>query len=99
MKHFYLILTVVGTLIPYAAFFPFLIENGLDLTLLWQEMFASAVSSFFALDVIVSALILAFLVWYERERLGRLWYLPIVGTFLVGVSCGLPLYLYLREEE
>jgi hypothetical protein len=57
----YLLLSVLGAVIPYAKFVPWVREHGLDLPLL-------------------------------------LW-LPIAATCLVGVSCGLPLFLFLRERQ
>jgi hypothetical protein len=61
-------------------------------------MFANPVSGFFALDVIVSSLVLWVLVAVEGRRAGvkHLW-APIVANLAVGVSLGLPLFLYLRE--
>jgi ABC-type spermidine/putrescine transport system permease subunit II len=49
-------------------------------------------------DVIVSAGVLTLFVVVEGRRLGMsgLW-VPIVGTFLGGVSFGFPLFLYLRH--
>jgi hypothetical protein len=37
-------------------------------------------------------------VYDERKRLGALWFLPIFGSLLVGVSLGLPLFLLLKER-
>jgi hypothetical protein len=56
------------------------------------------VSSFFGLDVLLSALALILFVAFEGRRLGlrRRW-LPIAATCLVGVSLGLPLFLYQRQ--
>jgi Terpene cyclase DEP1 len=94
----YLWLAVFGTMLPYWQFFPFLRENGLDLQLFVEQMFANPVSSFFALDVVVSSLVLWVLVAVEGRRAGvkHLW-APIVANLAVGVSLGLPLFLYLRE--
>src|SRR6266850_4161066 len=50
------------------------------------------------LDVLVSSVVVVGFIRTEGHRLGvrRLW-LPILGLFTVGVSCALPLFLYLRE--
>lgn len=100
MKRLYLALCIAGTVLPYSQFIPFLRENGLDLTLFVQQLFANRVSSFFALDVIVSSLVLwAFVLW-DGRRLGvkHLW-APLVANLAVGVSLGLPLFLYMREAR
>ena len=98
-KHLYLILAVLGVVLPYAWFVPWLLEHGLNVGLLVEEIFASRISAFGWLDVIVSALALLVFIFTDRqERNVKLFWLPVLGTFAVGVSLGLPLYLYLREE-
>ena len=97
-KTIYLWLGVLGTLLPYWQFFPFVLENGLDLRLFVAQMFANPVSGFFALDVVVASLVLWVLVAVEGRRAGvkHLW-APVAANLAVGVSLGLPLFLYLRE--
>jgi hypothetical protein len=89
---------VLGLLLPYSQFVPWLLEHGLNITLFLRELFANRISAFFAIDLIVSALVLIWFVQSEGKRLRvRLVWLPIVGTLVVGVSFGLPLFLFLRE--
>jgi hypothetical protein len=97
-KTVYLVLGALGTVLPYWRFFPFLRDSGLDLQLFVEQMFANPVSGFFALDVVVSSLVLWVLVAVEGRRAGvrHLW-APIAANLAVGVSLGLPLFLYLRE--
>lgn len=97
-KHLYFCLCVLGLVLPYAQFLPFLQEHGLDLRLIAEQLFANRISSFFGLDVIVSSVVLWIFVWAEGRRLEmrRLW-LPLVALLTVGVSLALPLFLYLRE--
>lgn len=85
-----------GIIVPYIAFLPWLVAHGPDVWQFWQDMFANRISSFFALDVIVSAIALITAAGYAQRQGGRgLW--SVVGaTLLVGVSAGLPLYLYFR---
>ena len=95
-KRLYLLLCAVGTVLPYWQFAPWIAQHGLNLRLLVQNLFANRVSSFFALDVVVSALVVFVFAYGERRRV-RLWWTPIVAVLGVGVSLGLPLLLYLRE--
>jgi hypothetical protein len=97
-RHFYLVCCVLGLLLPYSQFVPWLLEHGLNVTLFCRELFANRISSFFAMDVIVSAIVLLWFIQSEgrRLRVGLLW-LPTVGTLVVGVSFGLPLFLFLRQ--
>lgn len=98
LRTVYLSLCMVGIVLPGWQVIPWLVSHGLDLPLFVQELFINRISSFFANDVIVSATVLMVLVFSEGRslRIHGLW-APIIGTLLIGVSCGLPLYLYLRE--
>ena len=99
-KHVYLVLCVAGILLPYSQFIPFLREQGLDLNLFLAQLFANRVSGFFGMDVIVSSLVLWVFVSVDGRRYGvrHLW-APILANLAVGVSLGLPLFLYLRERR
>ena len=97
-RHLYLGLCLIGTLLPLGAFLPFLGIPGAGPGLFLQQLFATPVSGFFGWDVIVSSLVLWIFVLVEGRRLAmaRLW-APIAANLLVGVSLGLPLFLYMRE--
>ena len=97
-RHLYLVCCVLGLVLPYSQFVPWLSEHGLDGALFFRELFVNRISAFFAMDVIVSAIVLIWLIQSEgkRSRVRLLW-LPTVGTLVVGVSFGLPLFLFLRQ--
>ncbi len=63
-----------------------------------HHLFANRIGGFFGLDVVGSSLVLWIFVFTEGRRLGMHglpW--PIVANLVVGVSLGLPLFLYLRQ--
>ena len=99
-KTVYLWLCIAGTVLPYSQFVPFLREHGLDLQLLARQLFANRISTFFGMDVIVSSIVLWIFVRVEsrRTRIKHVW-APLAATLTVGVSLGLPLFLYLREAK
>ena len=98
MRHFYLALSVVGVLIPNAPFYPWLAQHGLDGRRFVTDLFANGVSSFFGLDVAITALVVCGFVIVEGRRLGlRRLCMPIAAVCVVGVSLGLPLFLYQRQ--
>jgi len=100
MRLVYLALALAGLILPYWQFLPWLAAHGPDLPLLVRELSATRVSAFFALDVLVAAVALFVFIAREGTRLGmRALWLPVAATCLVGVSCGLPLFLYLRERH
>ena len=99
-KSLYLVLCVAGTVLPYSQLVPFLQEHGLDLRVFIEQLFSNRIGGFFGLDVIVSSVVLWALVVIEGRRAGmkHLW-TPIAANLAVGVSLGLPLFLYLRERR
>ena len=98
LRHVYLALCVIGSVLPYWKLVPWVMEHGLNLALLFHELFSSRTGAFFGLDVIVSAIVLFVFIFIEGRRLAMsLLWLPIIATLLVGVSLGLPLFLYLRQ--
>ena len=97
-RYVYLILCVLGIVLPYSQLVPWLLEHGLNATLFFRELLASRIGAFFAMDVIVSAIVLLGFIQCEGKRLRvRLLWLPAIGTLLVGVSLGFPLFLFLRQ--
>lgn len=99
-KILYLALCVAGTVLPYSQFVPFLREHGLDLRLFFEQLFSTRIGGFFGWDVIVSSVVLWTLVLVEGRRAGvrHLW-APVAANLAVGVSLGLPLFLYMREAS
>ena len=97
-KHVYLFLCILGTVLPYSQFLLWVSDNGLDVSLLFEQITSSRIAAFGWLDVVVSAVVLFVFMFTDgvERRVERLW-LPVVGTLVVGVSLGLPLFLYLVE--
>lgn len=99
-KTLYLILCIVGVVLPYWQFLPWLAANGMNFTLFFHQLFANRISAFFAMDVLVSAV--ALIVFARRESphlTGFSRWLPLIAVLTVGVSLALPLFLYLRERK
>ncbi len=96
----YLVLCVIGTILPYSQFLPFFVEHGIDLPLFLDQSFPNRVATGGTLDLLVSSVVLWVFVFVEGRRLAikHLW-MPIVANLLVGVSLGFPLFLYMREAR
>ena len=99
-KRVYFALCVAGTLLPYSQFIPFVREHGLDLRLFVAQLFSNRIGGFFGFDVIVSAVVVWAFVIVEGRRadIPHRW-APIAATLTVGVSLGLPLFLFMREQR
>jgi hypothetical protein len=100
MQWLYLVAAILGTVLPLSQLIPFLAAHGFDVPLLFQQLFQSYASGFFAMDVIVSSLVLWVFVFSEgrRLRMSNLW-LYVVCNLAVGVSLALPLFLFFRERK
>jgi len=97
-RYVYLVCCLLGLILPYSQFVPWLFEHGLNLTLFFRDLLANRISTFFAMDVIISAIVLIWFIQSEGKRLRvRLLWLPTLGTLVVGVSFGFPLFLLLRQ--
>ena len=94
-KNIYLLLAVIGLVLPYSQFIPFVAENGLDVGLVITEIASSRITAFGWLDVIVTAVTVLVMVF---EKKTKNWWIPVVATLLIGPSCGLPLLMYLRKD-
>jgi Terpene cyclase DEP1 len=100
IQYLYLILCVLGTVLPCSQLFPFLAQHGFNVPLLIEQLFANPISGFFGLDVIVSSVVLWIFVLTEgrRQQMKHLW-VYLACNLAVGVSLGLPLFLYMRERR
>ena len=99
-RNVYVLLSVLGAVVPLSQFLPWLLVHGLDVRLLVSEIASSRIAAFGWLDVVVSAATLLFFIVVDGRgsKTPHLW-APILGTLTVGVSLGLPLYLALRESR
>lgn len=93
-----LALVVLGATVPYTALAVFVSRHGLDIDLRVRQVFASPGSTFFALDVVMSAVALLLAVALNAGPVRRRW-LVVSVTVIVGPSCGLPLWLLLRSQN
>lgn len=100
MQIVYLILSIIGFVLPYSQLIPFVANSGLDFPLLESQLFANRISSAFALDVFVSSVVFWFFLFREGRRLQMkfLW-LYIVFNLTVGLSFALPLFLLRRSQN
>lgn len=95
----YLGLAVWGALHPMSWFVRWFLENGIDLAGLIDAWHVNAATSGLVWDLTISAIALTVWILAEvsvRRNWAALWAIP--ATFCIGVSCGLPLYLWFRSQ-
>ncbi|MBW4709705.1 DUF2834 domain-containing protein [Roseobacter sp. YSTF-M11] len=100
MRIVFLALAVWGAVHPMSYFIGWFSENGYDLMAMVDAWHANAATSGLVWDLTIAAVTLT--VWIIAETIrSRRWVglLAIPATFCIGVSCGLPLYLFLRLQK
>ena len=104
MKTNFILLTVIGTLLPNIFVVRETLESGnfllyRDPVATFNGMFANNISSAFAIDLLF--VLVLFLVWSYHESLKMkfkgYWWIWIY-TFGLGIAGGLPLFLFYREK-
>lgn len=99
LSKLYLALAVWGAVHPMFWFVTHVRETGTGLPGLFEAWFATASTTGLAWDVTIAGT--ALFVWIIAETRVRrnwraLWAIP--ATLFIGLSCGLPLYLFLRTR-
>lgn len=98
LKNGYLLAAIVGGVVPWIFFARFFGSEGLDLPLFVSSWFVNDSASGAAADLLISSFV--FWVWSftdAREHGVRSWWVIIPVNLLIGLSCALPLYLWMRE--
>ncbi len=98
-RHVYLALAVLGVILPYYHYWHFVQTYGNDLAKFFSDTLANDSSRFILMDMTVTAI--AFFVFVAldgKKRHVKYAWTAIAGVFLVGVSFGFPLYMYLRDK-
>ena len=97
MRYVFLLLAIVGTVLPMYYFVSWFEEFGYDLGAMVEAWNVNDATTGLVYDLTVAAVALLIWIVYESVTTKRwLNLLAIPATFCIGVSCGLPLYLYLR---
>jgi len=97
MKSFYLLLAIIGTILPYAFFVQHVGAEGYALPAFLAGVFATPAASGFAADLVVSSLVFWFWMFTADAPAPKPWVF-IALNLLIGLSCALPAWLYWRER-
>ncbi len=99
LRMIYLGLAIWGAIHPMSWFIAWFNENGYDLGAMIDAWHVNAATSGLVWDLTIAAVALT--VWIIAEtwvRKNWIAFIAIPATFCIGVSCGLPLYLFLRTR-
>ena len=98
MKKLYLVLAVVGAVLPYLFFIQHLSNEGFSPSKLTAAVFANPGAGGFTTELLLSSGMFWLFMFLERSRRnGPNPFLFILLNCLIGLSCALPAYLYARE--
>jgi len=95
MKSFYLVLAVVGAIIPLAFFTHFFFGSGHEAAVLEfiPALFVNAAAGGFAADLFISSFVFWGYMW-NRRTCGPKMFPYVALNLCIGLSCALPAYLY-----
>jgi hypothetical protein len=99
LRMVYLALAVWGAIHPMVWFLRHMRETGTGLSGLIEAWYVNAATTGLAWDLTIAAVALT--VWIVAETAARRNWVALVAipaTFGIGLSCGLPLYLFLRTR-
>lgn len=99
LRMVYLALAVWGAIHPMYYFVTWFTENGWSIMAMVDAWHVNAATSGLVWDLTIAAVTLT--IWILAETWVRKNWIALVAipaTFCIGVSCGLPLYLFLRTS-
>lgn len=98
MKRLYLLMAVVGAIVPYMFFIPFFQTEGVALQSFVSALFVNGAAGGFTADLLLASFVFwAFMLQRQKEG-GPSPVLYIVLNLSIGLCCALPAYLYSVEK-
>ena len=97
MKKLFLVLCILGVILPYYQLYYFLLENNWSMSGIWADIYSNHAISMITMDITVAATsYLVFIIYkfYNKKIDGRSFIKYMLSLFLVGFSLSMPLYLY-----
>lgn len=100
MKNLFLVLAILGAVVPYAFFIDFFLDSfpdqGVNLEEFVRALFVNGAAAGFTADLLISSLVFWLFLFHEKAE--RIW-LFILVNLTIGLSCALPLYFYFRTAR
>ncbi len=100
MKQLYLVLAIIGAVVPYVFFIQHFSGEGFSLMTFLRAMYANPAAGGISSDLLLSSFIFWVFMFLQRSRgKGPGPVLFVVLNLLIGLSCAFPAYLYARERQ
>lgn len=96
----YLILAIIGAVVPMMHFIPWAGDDGFTFDAFVAAWTVNGATTGLMWDMAIAAGVLTLWMFAEVYVRKDWWVFPIclIATFGIGLSCGLPLYLFLRSR-
>ncbi len=99
MKKLYLLLAIIGAIVPYFFFFQFIQAEGVNIPAFISALFVNGAAGGFSADLLLTSFVFwLFMFQQVKESNGPKPYIFIVLNLAIGLSCALPAFLYAREK-
>lgn len=97
MRKFWLIATIIGTLLPYYFFYNQIVSSNFA----WKNLLSFIFPTYAATGFVVDLLITSFLFWiYIFKKVDKSLFIQVVALNLaIGLSAALPYYLFKTSEK
>jgi len=96
----YLALAIAGAIIPWAFFLQHFDDAGFSAAEFLRAVFANTAAGGFAADLVISSLVFWLVMFRQRATRRGPPPLPFIAiNVLVGLSCALPAWLYVRSAR
>ncbi|MFW5786290.1 MAG: DUF2834 domain-containing protein [bacterium] len=98
LRYIYLVIAILGVVLPLSQFVPASLAGQFSVGQLIADITANRNVAGLTLDLTVAVVAgLVFMIAEAVRMRIRLVWIPIIGSFLIGFSFGLPFFLFLRE--
>lgn len=99
-KKIYLVLAVLGAVIPYLFFYDFMMNEGVNILSFVRGLFENGAAGGFSADLLISSVVFWVYMFQKMfdDNSPKPW-LFIGINLTIGLSCALPAYLYMLEVK
>ena len=99
IKTVYLVLAIIGAVVPYIFFIQYFGASGFGLTDLISALFVNSAASGFTSDLVITSLVFWIAMFHRRGRnKGSSPAFFILLNLAIGLFCALPAYLYVTAN-
>jgi len=95
MKQIYLVMAIVGGVVPYIFFLDFFANEGIAISGFLAALFVNGAAGGFTADLLITSTV--FWLFLFSSGVSKPW-LYIAVNLTIGLSCAVPLYLYMAEK-